>query len=77
MDYKQRKDSIINPEWCVTPDMGEYITNDMIEAMAEDLENSVTDGEYFIDAPFSTILGYHEVENAFVISVSKKDNIEF
>ena len=57
MDYKQRKDSIINPEWCVTPDMGEYITNDMIEAMAEDLENSVTDGEYFIDAPFSTILG--------------------
>ena len=75
MDYKQRKDSIINPEWCVTPDMGEYITNDMIEAMAEDLENSVTDGEYFIDAPFSTILGYHEVENAFVISVSKKDNI--
>ena len=77
LDYKQKKDSIITPEWCKTPDMGEYITNDMLEAMADNLENanSEIDGEYFIDAPFSTVLGYHETENAFVISVNKLSGI--
>ena len=68
MDYKQRKDSIINAAWAKTPDMGEYITPEMLEKFGQKLSEDSENGDFFLEAPFSTVLGYHEPENCFVIS---------
>lgn len=71
MDYKQRKDSIINAAWAKTPDMGEYITPEMLEKFGQKLSEDSENGDFFLEAPFSTVLGYHEPENCFVISTDK------
>lgn len=73
---KKLKDCIIDESWEKTPDMGEYLDNDLILDMAEQLSNGETNGEYFIENPFSTALGYHKSENAFVISAKPKTVID-
>ena len=73
---KRLKDCIIDESWESTPDMGEYLDNDLILDMAEQIANGETGGEYFIESPFSTVLGYHKSENAFVISAKPKTVID-
>ena len=73
---KKLKDCIIDESWEKTPDMGEYLDNDLILDMAERLSNGETNGEYFIENPFSTALGYHKSENVFVISAKPKTVID-
>lgn len=73
---KNLKDCIIDESWEKTPDMGEYLDNDLILDMAEQMANGEVGGEYFIENPFSEVLGYHKSENAFVISGKPKTVID-
>ena len=68
MDVKTMKDCIIDEEWEKTPDMGEYLDNNLISKMATDITDGKVGGEYFMESPFSLQLGYHQAENAFVLS---------
>lgn len=59
---------IVDEKFFSTPDMGEYLDNGMITALAKDLSDKSDKGQYFIEQPFSTELGYHPTQNVFVIS---------
>ena len=73
---KNLNDCIIDETWELTPDMGEYLDNDLIMNMAQAITDGEVGGEYFIENPFSTSLGYHQAENAFVISSKPKTVID-
>jgi hypothetical protein len=70
-DVKTKTESIINENWTKTPDMSEYLDNDMIIDIAKKMLDGKDGGQYFLENPFSEQLGYHEAENVFVISSSK------
>lgn len=70
-DVKTKTQSIIDESWTKTPDMSEYLDNDMIIDIAKKMSNGENGGQYFLENPFSEQLGYHEAENVFVISSSK------
>lgn len=68
MSEQTRKEMLVSEEFFKTPDMGEYLSNDLLVQAAESLVNGQQDAEYFLEAPFSEVLGYHQAENVFVIS---------
>lgn len=76
MDIKREKDCIINEQWMKTPDMGEYLDNKSITEMSKKISEQKIDAPYFMEAPFSKELGYHEKENAFVISCKPNSIID-
>lgn len=59
---------LIDEKFISTPDMGEYMDNNMIDEIAKKIADGGTKGEYFIEEPFSKNLGYHPTENVFIIS---------
>lgn len=63
---------LIDEKFISTPDMGEYMDNNMIDEIAKTIANGGTKGEYFIEEPFSKNLGYHPTENVFIISGKPK-----
>ena len=51
-----------------TPDMGEYYDEDLIEEMMQSIDpNDPKNAAYYVEAPFSTKLGYHPDYEAFVL----------
>lgn len=69
MSYDKRKQDItLDDSWTKTPDMGEYLDNDMVLDLANKIASGTDGGQYFIESPFTTELGYHEADNVFVIS---------
>jgi endonuclease YncB( thermonuclease family) len=75
-DYRTAKDILLDDKLVSTPDMGEYLDSDDIMKLASSIADGEDGGTYFLEAPFSTELGYHDAENVFVISAKTSDVID-
>lgn len=67
-DPKLRKELVLDEKWFLTPDMGEYLDNDMLLQAAKEMSDTVVDAEFAFETPFATSPGYYPTENVFVIS---------
>ena len=66
---KTRKQMLLNEEeFFTTPDMGEYLDNNLIIEAANKVANFETGGEFFIEAPFATAPGYYSTQNVIILS---------
>ena len=66
---KTLNEMIIDPKNFLTPDMGDYLDNNMIvEAANKMLGDNTTGGEFFIEKPPHTTPGYYEEDNVIVFS---------
>lgn len=68
MSEQTRQEMLLPEDFFSTPDMGEYLNNNLTVAAAEELVGGMEDAEFFLEAPFSEVLGYHQSENVFVLS---------
>ena len=68
----------INPARFMLPTMGEMVQEDLMSEILqgfmeneniEDIQKGILDESFYTETPFSTALGYHPQESAFVLSV--------
>lgn len=67
-DPKLRSEILLDEKWALTPDMGEYLDNDMILEAASEISNGIEEAEFCFETPFATAPGYYPTENVIIIS---------
>lgn len=67
-DYKTRAEVVLDEKWATTPDMGEYLDNDLLLDAAEELAANGKESMFCVEEPFAKAPGYYPEQNVFVFS---------
>lgn len=67
-DYKTRAEVILDEKWATTPDMGEYLDNDLLLDAAEEIAANGKESIFCVEEPFAKAPGYYPEQNVFVFS---------
>ena len=67
-DYKTRAEVILDEKWATTPDMGEYLDNDLMLEAAEEIAANGKESIFCVEEPFAKAPGYYPEQNVFVFS---------
>lgn len=67
-DYKTRAEVVLDEKWATTPDMGEYLDNDLLLEAAEEIAANGKESMFCIEEPFAKTPGYYPEKNVIVFS---------
>lgn len=67
-DFKTRAEVILDEKWASTPDMGEYLDNDLLLEAAEEISANGKESMFCVEEPFAKAPGYYPEQNVFVFS---------